>query len=718
MSNEKVLNEARERFRICQSKYSNARNNWKADMRFAYGDSVNLNQWTGDTVDARNAAGKPCFTINRTKVYCNSIIGDAINNKAMIEIRPVGNGASFEAAEVYEGICRHVEAISQAQLSYEHAVHDQVIAGCGYWRVTTDYAGDASFDQDIFIKPLDALSVYQDPFHQMPDGSDCEYTFIFTDVDRREFGKLYPKFRNQTTSEAPLGATEELDHFWENEDRMRICEYFRRIHQEDTLHVLDDGQLAKESDAKELDMLEQIRARSQKSRTIVVPKVEWYLICGNAIADHNEWPGKYIPIVRCVGQEVTIDGEYDCMGLTRGLLDSQKSLNYYVSAGIEYVAAQSKSPWIAPVEAISGVEEYWRDSNVKNYSVLPYNARGDDGNEIAPPQRADPPVYAGAFLDGMKVSTEEMELVSGMPPAMMGDTSNERSGKAVKERQRSAQNTTAYFVNNLASAIRFTGKILIDLIPHIYDTERVIKILAQDGTLQTVQIDPNQAQAYKPMQGLDGESLSPDQVAAALNPAVGDYDCVAEVGPQFTTRREEFVSATMDILAQNESLTPLIGDLVFRNMDFPGANEIADRMRRMVPPQALGTVDPQVQQLQQQLVAQHQVIQQLQQEVVLAKNKAESIAYQKEIDMYKAVSDRVKTFGAIDPNAIRPIIREEVSKAIGIPVNSAIAMHMHEDAVMSQVAANEAAKVAQTDVQMNDGHPPMPEPQQAPEAPQ
>lgn len=685
-------------------------------MRFAYGDSVNLNQWTGDTVDARTAQGKPCFTINRTRTYINSLIGDAINNKAQIEVRPVGNGASFEAAEVLEGICRHIEYISQSQLAYEKAVHDQITAGIGYWRVTTDYSDKASFDQDIFIKPLDALSVYQDPFHIMPDGSDCEYTFVFTDVDKREFAKLYPKFRNVTNGEAPLGA-EDLDHFWENDDRMRICEYFRRIHEEDTLHVLDDGQIARESDAKELGMLDQVRARSQKSRDIVVPKVEWYLICGNAVADSNTWPGRYIPIVRCVGSEVTIDGEMDRMGLTRSMIDSQRSLNYYVSAGIEYVAAQSKSPWVAPVEAISGVEEYWRDSNIKNFAVLPYNARGDDGQEIAPPARADPPVYASAFLDGAKVATEEMELVSGMPPAMMGDTSNERSGKAVVQRQRSAQNTTAYFVNNLASAIRFTGKILIDLIPHIYDTERTIKILAQDGTLQTISINPNQPNAYQPMQGLDGESLSPDQVAAALNPAVGEYDCIAEVGPQFSSRREEFVSAIMDILAQNESLTPLIGDLAFRHMDFPGAMEIADRMRRMVPPQALGTVDPQVQQLQTQLAAQHQVITQLQQEVIMAKNKAESIAFQKEVDVYKAVTERVAQLGKIDPNSIRPLIREEVSKAIGIPANSAIAMHMHEDAVMSQLAANEAAKVAMTDVQMNDGHPPMPEPAPPPPGP-
>jgi hypothetical protein len=713
VTNEKILTEARERFRICQSKESNARNNWKHDVAFGYGDSTNLNQWTGDTVDTRNAQGKPCFTINRTRVYCNAIIGDALNSKAQIEIRPVGNGASFQAAEVLEGICRHIEYISTASLAYEKAVHDQVFGGIGYWRVTTDYADNASFDQEIFIRPLDALAVYLDPHIQMPDGSDAEFGFVFTQVDKREFGKLYPKFK-EATSEAPFGANliDGDDSNWEDENRMRVVEYYRKVQEPDTLHVLDSGETVRESDAKEAGLLDERQQRSQRTREITVPKVEWYLICGNAIADTNEWPGKYIPIVRCVGAEVKIDGEIDRIGHVRCLIDSQRSLNWFNSSAIEYVAAQTKSPWIASVQAISGVEEYWRDANLRNYSVLPYNAKDDEGTELQAPVRADPPVYAAAFLDGMKVSTEEMELVSGQPPATLGEASQERSGKAVKERQRNAQNTTAYFVNNLASAIRFTGKILIDLIPKIYDTERTIKILAQDGTLQTVKVDPNQPQAYQAQQGMDGESFQPDQVAAALNPSIGDYDCVAEVGPQYTTRREEFVGAIMDILAQNESLTPIIGDLAFRNMDFPGSQEIADRMKRMVPPQALGQVDPHVQQLQQQLVAQHQLIQQMQQELIQAKSKAESIAFQKEIDVYKAITERVKTLGGIDPNSIRPVIREEVSQLLGLPVNPIIAAHMQEDSLMTQHAANQAAQLAQTDVQANaQQHAPMPEPQ-------
>lgn len=709
-----ILAEAKERFHRCQTWESNARNNWKADVRFGMGDSVNLNQWMGDMIDVRSAAGKPCFTLNRTKNYCMQIINDAKQNKAQIEVRPVGNGASFQAAEIIEGLVRHIEYISNAEQAYEKATFDQVFGGIGYWRVVTDYADDESFDQEIYIRRIpDALSVYLDPYIQHYDGSDAMFGFIFDDMDKDAFKKAYPRYANVIT-DLPF-AMETHDDLWLREDRVRIAEYYRKVMIRDVLHSMPDGSTVRESDIDDKGMRDMVRQTSLRKRDVERPQVEWYLIAGDKIVEQSIWPGKYIPIVRCVGIETVTDGELDRVGHVRGLLDSQRSLNYYVSAGIEYVAAQTKSPFIADVRSIEGLEEYWRDANVKNYAVLPYKGSTDDGQEFHPPTRADPPVYAAAFLDGMKVSIEEMEICSGQPPATLGEPSNERSGKSILERQRAAANSTYHFVQNLSSAIRYTGKILIDLICSgvVYDTPRIAKILAQDGTLQTVQIDPNAPQSHQPMQALDQESFDPQIIASVINPTIGTFDVVAEVGPQFTTRRQEFVNATMDILAQNESLTPLIGDLVFRNMDFPGAIEIADRMRRNLAatnPAAVGNTDPQVAMLQQQLAQQHQMMQQMGQELVQAKQKAESISYQKEIDFYKAQSDRMKVVGGIDPQALRSVIREMVSEFLGVPVNAVIGAHIAEDAMMTQHAANQAAQLAQTDVQPNPNHPPMPAP--------
>ena len=673
-------------FRKCQSVESNARDNWRSDFRFGHGDSLSLYQWQGDTIDARTAAGKPCFTVNRTKSYCLQIINDAKSNKAQIEIRAVGGGATYASAEILEGIVRHISYISNAETVFEKAIYDCVFGGIGYWRVTTDYAHDDSFDQEIFIQPIrDALSVYLDPWCQQPDGSDATFGFIFTDWDKDDWAKSHPKFKD-AASELPFGS-DDMENNWLREDRIRVCEYFRKTSEDDVLHYLDDGSVMRESDAQDDDQLEDMKSRSVDKRDVERPMVEWYLIAGDKIVDHNRWPGKYIPIVPVCATQTWIDGELDRISHVRTLRDPQIAYNWYCSSGIEFVANQTKSPWLADVRAIEGVEDYWRDSNTRNFAVLPYRGIGDDGQPIEPPRRADPPVYAQAFLDGMKISAEEMELVSGQPPSVMGQESNERSGTAVQERQRAAANSTYHFVNALSNAIRFTGKILIDLVPKIYDTPRVMKILAQDGTPTTVQIDPAAQDAHMPVQGLDDESFTPQQVSMVFNPNVGQYDVVAEIGPQFTTRREEFVNATMDLLRENPQLNSIIGDLVFRSMDFPGAMEIADRLRRMVPPQALGgPVDPQVMALQQQLAQQHMLMVQMGNELQQAKSKAESISYQKEIDLYKAESERMKVVGGIDPQALKPIVREMVSQLLGQPINQVIGMHMQEDAAMTQQA--------------------------------
>lgn len=715
MSNEKILAEAKERFRRCQAFETQSRSNYRSDMAFGYGDSINQSQWEGDVIDARSSQGKPVLTMNRTKNYCYQILNDAKAHPIDIEVRAVGNGASHAAAECYEGLIRHIAYRSNSIAVYDKALHDCVFGGIGWFRITTAYAGHESWDQELFITPVkDAMSVYVDPFCTERNCSDARFGFVFSDQDKSEFLKTYGKKYKNIVGDLPFDMETEGDDLWVREDRIRICEYFRRQFESDTLHLLDDGSSVKESDYDDPAMLDMIRQRSQQSREISKPRVEWYLIAGSKIIDQGTFPSQYIPLVKVCAVETMIDGQLDRVSHVRSLRDSQVSYNYFSSSGVEYIANQSRSPWIADVASIEGLETYWRDSNTKSYSVLPYRGRGDDGQEIEAPRRADPPVYASGFLDGLKVAANEMELCSAQPEAIMGDPSNERSGVALEKRTRAAANSTYHFVWALAQAVEHAGRILIDAIPQVYDTERTLKILAQDGTQTTIAIDPNAPQAHMPVPALDGESLDPQQVAAVLNPAIGEYSIIASSGEAFESRRMEFVKSMLDVMAQAESIAPLCLDLVVRHMDFPGSEEVADRLRRMVPPQALGTVDPQIQQLQMQLAAQHQLLQQQQQELFQAKQKAESIAYMREIDYYKAETERLKAVGTIDPAALKPIVRELVSQVLGMPVNNLIQAHMHEDAIATQFAANQAAQMAQTDVQLNQGHPPMPAQQPQP----
>jgi len=641
---EKIVKEAMRRFDIVAKVENDCRQRMIEDIKFANGDADNLWQW--DT-SIRNARGygtvdeRPCLTINKTRQHCLQIINDARQNKPSIKIKPVGNEATYEAAQVFEGICRHIEYISNAQAAYDTATGFQVMGGIGYWRITTDYPdyNDQSFDQEIFIRRIkDPLTVYMDPDAKEADKCDAMYGFVFDDMTRERFKEAYPKFKDVGTK-SPLDVSGD----WVREDQVRVAEYFRVEEKEDTLVAYTDPMTGERKQQRKSKMGKDLYKVAVddpdfKERALKDRQVEWYLIAGDKIIDRSIWPGRYIPLVPVIGEETFIQGQLDRKGHTRAMKDPQRIYNYWSSAAVEHVALQSKTPYIGAMEAFTNLETYWDSANTVNHAWLPFNAYDDKGQKLDPPARAEPPVMSQAYIEGLKISSDEIQAVSGQFQANLGMPSNERSGRAIEERQRQGDNATYHFIDNLAIAIRNTGKQLIDLIPKIYDTERVIKIMAEDGVEHEVTVDPKAQQAY-----LEKQKENAETVHSIFNPQVGRYDVEADIGPAYATRRQEAFNALKQIMAADPDLMKVAGDLLFRAADFPMSEELAQRLKRIVPPQALGEgpspdlvqATAEIQNLQGLLakalkeVGDHQV-----------KNKAE--LEQKQIDWYKAVTDRAK----------------------------------------------------------------------------
>lgn len=634
---EKIVAEAKNRFKRCQEWEGMARQRWMEDYKFAHGDAYNGFQWPNEIQRDRQVSQKPCLTINKTRQHNLQIINDAKQNKPSVKVRPVGSGATFEAAEVFEGVVRHIEYISNAQVAYDTATAFQVHAGWGYWRVVTDYAYEDTFDQEIFIRRIkDPLSVYLDPDINEKDGSDAKFGFVFDDMPKEEFDKAYPKYKDIVTKQ-PLDNA----YGWLDENHVRVAEYYRCVEKKDKLValIMPDGSteiLRKSKIEKEIwDKV--IEDPTTKARDIVENHIEWYLIIGSEIAERRPWPGKYIPIVRLIGDETIIEGQLDRKGHTRALVDPQRMYNYWSSSTVEQVALQGKSPYIAPAAAIENYEGYWNTANNVNHSVLPYNHVDDQGRDLAPPSRSMPPQMAMAYIQGLEITNREMMMVSGQYEANFGAKSNETSGKAINERQRQGDDATYHFVDNLGIAVRYTGKILIDLIPKIYDVERVVKILAEDGTESEVKLDPQAKAAYQEAQNVEAE-----EVSVIFNPNVGRYDVQADIGPAYATQRQEAFNAFSQIASQNPELMGVVGDLMFKNADFPGADDIAERLERMVPPMAKGEgVPPAVQELQGQLQNIQEVLAKTVQELAGERLKAKDKRSQAEVDQYKAITDRL-----------------------------------------------------------------------------
>lgn len=655
---EKIVAEAKKRFKRCQEWESVARARFVDDVRFVNADPDNGFQWPKQIFDARSGAQKPCLTLNKTRQHCLQIINDAKQNKPGVNVRPVGNGATFDAAQVYEGVVRHIEYVSDAEQVYDTATTHQVHGGIGYWRVVTDYADDDTFDQEIYIRRVkDPLTIYMDPDINEIDGSDARFAFVVENVAKDAFIADYPECED-AVSTAPLGS----EDGWIDEHHVRVAEYYRVVERADVMFYVADEATGQQQPILASKLPPEVVAgllddETVKQREVKRRVIEWYKIAAGGIIDRTIWIGKYIPIVRVVGEEAIIDGKLDRKGHVRALKDAQRMYNYWSSSAVEHVALQNKLPYIAAIQAVRGFEEYWGAANVESHAYLPYNAYDDRGQPVPRPERQQPPQMATAYMQGMQVAQTEMMMVSGQYQAQMGQNENAKSGRAIAERQRQGDNATYHFIDGLAIGIKFTGKILIDLIPKVYDTPRVLRILAEDGTQQEVQVDPSAKQAFQAAQPNDAES----KAAAIFNPKVGNYDVLAEVGPSYSTRRQEAFNAFEQIVAQNQPLVNVVGDIMFKNADFPGADEIAKRLERMVPPQAKGEAPPpDVAAMQQQMQHMQVVIQQMVEELADKERALKARDAETDIHAYDAETRRITAVAnsvpEIGEDRLRPLI--------------------------------------------------------------
>jgi Phage P22-like portal protein len=613
-----VVQEAKDFSKDAEEWEAEARIRFDYDYKFANGDTHNKYQWDADLVIRRELEEKPILTINKVQQHNLLIVNDAKQNKSGVRVRPVGDDASFEGAEMYQQLIYHIEYISNAENIYDNGLNWAVQAGIGYWYVDTDWIDPAKgFDQEIYIKHIrDPRTVYLDPNINEQDGSDARMGIIFQDIDKKLYQKQNPKFANVGGSNV-LGSTVSMDG-WLTKDKIREALYYRKEEKSETLVTFIDNK-GEQQEGYLSQMTPEGKAfyktvknfPTTREREVLTENIVRYKIAGDRIISKSPWLGKYIPIVRLPGVETVIDGVLDRKGHTRALIDPQRMYNYNSSANIEFGALQTKAPWVAASESIEGYEEYYETANTKNHSYLPYNALDSDGNELPAPTRPQGPQPAMAYIEGMKISQNELMMASGQWQSQTGENENAKSGVAINARQRQGDKATYHFIDNQAMAIRFTGKILIDLIPKIYDTQRVIKIEARDGAKKHIQINPSVQVAHQQLPNLNQDKDISKQIEQYIfNPSFGTYDVQSDTGPSFATKRQEAFNALTQIAAQNPKFMDVGGDLYFKTADFPEADVLAERWRRTIPPNITGDApNPQMEAAMNQAVQHIQMLQ-------------------------------------------------------------------------------------------------------------
>jgi len=693
---EAILQRARDRHLYCKAWYGDAYRNFRQDTMFANADARNNWQWPERVFQSRDGDERPCLTINKTRIHNRMVINESLQNKASIRIRPIGGDASFDAAKVMQSLVDRVEYISKATIHYKKAITHQVEGGIGYCTLETGYVDDKSNAQDIYIRGVkDPTCVFIDPDISEADGSDADYGQVFEKMLRKKFNRKYPKFKNKV-GQSTLG----MDENWITDDHVLLCMYYERTNNKDELIVyMPEGGGEEFHGYKseiEPDLYKVVKAQLQAGeldgyfREVDRQNVKWYLIGGDQIIDRGDWIGKYIPIARLVGEETIVDGKLDMKGLTRYLIDQQRMMNYNASAQIEFGALQSKTPYTGAAAAFEG-QEQWKDANKKNYAFLQFNHQDDDGEPLPPqalPQRVQPPTAAPVYAEGMRDAQEQMMMASGQYQSTMGEPSNERSGKAINERQRQGDTATYDFTDNQYDFYRHLGVMILDLIPKVYDTKRIHQIMADDGTPTTITIDPDAQETLL-------ETKRDDEgIEVIFNPARGEYAVLSDPGPNYATQRQEAWEAGVQILQQNMELTGVIGDLIFRNGDFAGASEFAERLMKEIkatkPYLFDGNTEPQVTALQQQNARLTALNGELMTKLADEKLKVRGRDEKRDVDAFRADTERMKV-------QIEAIMEKVLSPAEIAKMQHEITLRGH-DHIYSMIEMNNAADIAQDSV--------------------
>lgn len=555
-----ICREARERYEAALDADDANRTEALEDFRFRAGE-----QWPEAVKAAREADGKPCLTLNEIPQFVRQVTGDIRKNPPGARVRPVDDGADPAMAEVLTGLIRNIEAQSNAVSHYVQAADNQCIGGLGHFRVSTDYAAEDAWEQDISIKGIrNPMAVLWDPGAVEPTKADADYVFVTELVPRLAFEQRWPDASLDGWDGDGMGN-------WKEGDFIRVAEYWRKKPITRKLYLLGSGETLDGTGMEDAQVNAIafaaggiVREKRAKGHKVVMDLLNGW----DVLEPQTKWAGRYLPIIPVLGEEVHIGERTVRHGMVRFMRDPAWIKNVHRSALVEVVAMSPKAKWIGTERQFEGREDEWADANRSNVANLTYSPDG----AAPPPQRVAPDSPSAALLADLQMAAGDLERITGIHPAQLGMEGQEKSGRAIMARQRQGDTGTFVYRDNLATAVEHCARILVDLIPKIYDTQRIVRTLGEDGAEKMVQLNQQQP---------DGKRLN--------DPSIGRYDVVASSGPSWSTKREEAAEAMMELIAMPQ-VQAAGGDLLVKNLDFPGAEELSKRLRKMLPP---GLAEPQ-----------------------------------------------------------------------------------------------------------------------------
>ena len=599
------IDEARKFLRLANDADTMNRQEALEDLKFVGGD-----QWPVELQNSRNLESRPVLTINKLDGYCRQVVNQIKQQRPRPKVHGMNSDADEKTAQVIQGIFRHIEANSNADDAYDQAVDYAVRMGWGYIRLRTDYVSEDSFDQEIYIEPVDnPFTVYFDINSVAVDGSDAERCLITTMMDKKDFQSIYPNAEVDSFTQRGTGDSQSE---WITREDIRLAEYFYTVHERENLIQLSDGTGIFESDYKKRqELYTEVGIYPVDERMSVRKKIKWCKLTAIEVLEEGEWGGKYLPIIPVYGRHTVIGDKRKKFGMVRQAKDAQRMYNFWQTSITESVALAPKAKWLMAEGQDEGYENEWAQANTKSFPLLRYKQTDIEGRPAPAPQRLQPePPPSGVMAAAAVISDDIKTLMGIFDPAELKQ--GNISGKALNGQQQQVDLSNFDFYDNFTKSLSQVARSILDLIPKIYDTQRVLRIIGDDGKPELVTLNERDAV----------------NKVVKNNVAVGMYDVVMDTGPGYNSKREASLDAMTPILAAQPQLIQQIGDLWFRNQDFPGADIIADRLATLNPLAQIdkkSDIPPQAQMMIKQLQAQNQELQKQMQQMGMAIKQRQDI---------------------------------------------------------------------------------------------
>lgn len=541
------------------------------DMKFVY--DIDGGQWPDSIREQRETDGRPVLTVNKLQKTLRRIRGDHKMNPSSIKVIPVDDKADPQKAELYNGLIREIEYLSTAGIAYDTAYNHAISSSIGFWRIITQFASNDMndlqklIDQEIRIKRIiNPLSVHFDPYAQEFNFEDARYCFVEEDIDKKIYKRVYP---GASASNFESSTTATLFGDWMQGDKIRIAEYFYKDYTKKKIVMLETGEVIPVESKITIDALKMGGHIIAREREVEVEVVKYCKLNGVEILEESEWPTNDIPIIPMLGDEVVVDGKRYYLSLARGAKGPQQMYNYWATAATETVALAPKMPFIVDHRQIKGYENEWDEANLHNRMYIRFNAIQGVNKPSREPQAQVP----AAIMNMMQATAYDVEDHLGQYESSKGETSNERSGKAIMARVQQSDKGTYLFVDNSTRSKIAGGRQIIKLIPLIYDTKRALRIRGEDGseTLTTVN---------NPTLGPDGQPMKENDLS------VGKYDLVATVGASYSSKRQEQTEFMMNAMQYaGPQIASIIAPLIFKYSDAPGSQEIYGEIKKGIEQQ-------------------------------------------------------------------------------------------------------------------------------------